>query len=32
MVFLTKKLLAQRDRGKIGIKDYRNDHHELRDF
>jgi hypothetical protein len=31
-VFLTKKFLAQRDRGKIRIKNYRDDHHEFWDF
>jgi hypothetical protein len=32
MVFLTKEFLIQRDKGKNGIKNYRDDHHEFRDF
>jgi hypothetical protein len=31
-VFLTKKFLIQRGRDKNGIKNYRGDHHEFRDF
>jgi hypothetical protein len=30
--FLTKEFLIQRGRGKNGIKNYRDDHHEFRDF
>jgi hypothetical protein len=29
---LIMKFLAQADRGKNGIKNYRDDHHEFRDF
>jgi hypothetical protein len=29
---LTKEFLIQRGRGKNGIKNYRDDHHEFRDF
>jgi hypothetical protein len=29
---LTKEFLIQRDRGKNGIKNYRGDHHDFRDF
>jgi hypothetical protein len=29
---LIKEFLAQRDRGKIGIKNYWSDHHEFRIF
>jgi hypothetical protein len=32
MVSLTKEFLIQRDKGKNGIKNYRGDHHEFRDF
>jgi hypothetical protein len=32
MVFLTKDFLIQRGRGKNGIKNYKGDHHEFRDF
>jgi hypothetical protein len=32
MVFLIKEFLAQANRGKMGIKNYRSDHHEFRDF
>jgi hypothetical protein len=31
-VFLTKEFSIQRDRGKNRIKNYRDDHHEFRDF
>jgi hypothetical protein len=31
-VFLTKEFLIQRGRSKNGIKNYRDDHHEFRDF
>jgi hypothetical protein len=31
-VFLTNKFLIQGGRGKSGIKNYRGDHHEFRDF
>jgi hypothetical protein len=30
--FLTIKILMQGVRGKSGIKNYRSDHHEFRDF
>jgi hypothetical protein len=29
---LIKEFLAQRGKGKMGIKNYRSDHHEFRDF
>jgi hypothetical protein len=29
---MIKEFLIQRDRGKNGIKNYRDDHHEFRDF
>jgi hypothetical protein len=29
---LTKEFLMQGDRGKSGIKNYRDDHHEFRNF
>jgi hypothetical protein len=32
MVFLANKFLIQGSRGKDGIKKYRSDHHEFRDF
>jgi hypothetical protein len=31
-VFLANEFLMQRDKGKSGIKNYRSDHHEFRDF
>jgi hypothetical protein len=31
-VFLANEFLMQGDRGKSGIKNYRGDHHEFRDF
>jgi hypothetical protein len=31
-VFLTKEFLTLRCRGKIGIRNYKSDHHEFRDF
>jgi hypothetical protein len=31
-IFLIKEVLAQRNRGKMGIKKYRGDHHEFREF
>jgi hypothetical protein len=32
MFFLTKELLAQGDKGKTRIKNYKNDHHEFKIF